>query len=64
VLRLLAILAVLPFAFAASAHAAAPVTNTNDSGPGSLRNALETAITGDTIDIPPGTYATFAGSEP
>ena len=47
VLGRFAILSVLPLAFAASAHAAAPVTNTNDSGPGSLLNALATEITGD-----------------
>jgi hypothetical protein len=59
--RLLAILAVLPLAFAASAHAADPVTNTNDSGSGSLRNALATANPGDTIEIPPGTYGLTSG---
>jgi hypothetical protein len=61
VLALLAILAVLPLAFAASAHAAERVTNTNDSGPGSLRHALATAFTGDTIEVPPGTYSLTSG---
>ena len=33
------------------------MTNTNDSGPGSLRSAIEGATTpSDSIDIPPGTY--------
>ena len=61
VLRLLAILALLSLAFAASAHAADPITNTNDSGPGSLRNALATAGLNDTIAIPPGTYSLTIG---
>ena len=38
-----------------------PVTNTNDSGSGSLRNALATAIPNDTIDVPPGTYSLTSG---
>jgi hypothetical protein len=62
VLRLFAILTLLSLALAASAHAADPVTNTNDSGPGSLRNALATAnATDDTIEIPPGTYSLTSG---
>jgi len=62
VLRLFAILALLSLALAASAHAAEPVTNTNDSGLGSLRNALATAnATDDTIEIPPGTYSLTSG---
>ena len=62
VVRLLAILTALPLAFAASAHAAPePVINTNDSGPGSLRASLATAITGDTIVVPPGTYSLTSG---
>jgi hypothetical protein len=62
VLRLLAILAtLLSLALAANARAEEPVTNTNDSGPGSLRNALATAVPGDTIDIPPGTYSLTSG---
>jgi hypothetical protein len=63
VLRLLAIVAVLSLALglATSAHAADPVTNANDSGPGSLRNALATASAGQTIEIPPGTYSLTSG---
>jgi hypothetical protein len=61
VLRLLALLAVLPLAFAASAHAAPPVTNTNDSGDGSLRRALAMANPGDVIEVPPGTYSLTSG---
>ncbi len=60
-LRLLALLAVLSLALAASAHAADPVTNTQDSGPGSLRQALATANAGETIDVPPGTYSLTSG---
>ena len=51
----------MSLAFAASAHAEQPVTNTNDSGPGSLRNALATAVPGDTVEIPPGTYSLTSG---
>jgi hypothetical protein len=62
VLRPLALLAaLLSLALAASAQAADPVTNPNDSGPGSLRNALMTANDGDTIAIPPGTYSLTSG---
>ena len=62
VLRPLAILAVLlSLAFVASAHAEQPVTNTNDSGPGSLRNALATAVAGDIVEVPPGTYSLTSG---
>lgn len=35
---------------------AATVTNTNDSGPGSLRQAIADATGGETISIPAGTY--------
>jgi hypothetical protein len=63
--RLLAILAVLlPLAFVSTARAADPVTNTNDAGPGSLRNALATALGtpgADTIDLIPGTYNLTSG---
>ncbi len=45
------IAAALLFAAAISAHATTiVVTNTNDSGSGSLRNALSIANDGDTID--------------
>src|SRR5438876_10492956 len=33
---------------------AAPVTNTNDTGAGSLRNAIAEAAAGDTINLPAG----------
>jgi hypothetical protein len=58
---LLAILVLLPLVFAASAHAEEPVTNQNDSGPGSLRNALATAVAGDDVEVPPGTYTLTSG---
>ena len=41
---------------------AAPVTNTNDHGPGSLRAALASAMDGDTINVPPGHYRLTSGS--
>ena len=46
---------------APSALAAPPVTNTNDSGPGSLRNAIANASATDTIQIPPGIYRLATG---
>ncbi|HEY1275377.1 MAG TPA: choice-of-anchor Q domain-containing protein [Thermoleophilaceae bacterium] len=45
-----------------AAPAAAQVTNTNDSGPGSLRVTLEGAAAGDTIVVPAGTYNLTSGS--
>jgi hypothetical protein len=45
----------------ASALGAPAVTNTNDSGPGSLRQALADAVTGESIDIPAGTYTLTSG---
>jgi hypothetical protein len=42
---------ILPFG-----ASAATVTNTNDSGPGSLRQAITEAVGGETIAIPAGTY--------
>ena len=54
--RLIPILALLLLLAPASAHAADPVTNTNDSGPGSLRNALMRAANPDVINVPAGTY--------
>src|SRR5256886_6316604 len=50
-IRFAAICMALVCAIAIPAHAAIiPVTNTNDSGPGSLRQALAVADNGDTID--------------
>jgi hypothetical protein len=40
----------------AGAASAATVTNTNDSGPGSLRQAIADAAGGETISIPAGAY--------
>jgi hypothetical protein len=58
---LLAILVLLSLAFAASAHAAPPVENQNDSGQGSLREAILMANPGDTIEVPPGDYRLTSG---
>src|SRR3954447_3072571 len=41
---------------AGSAQAAPTVSNTNDSGPGSLRQAVIDAAPGETIVVPAGTY--------
>jgi hypothetical protein len=41
---------------AGPAIAAPAVTNTNDSGPGSLRAAIEGAAPGETVSMPAGTY--------
>jgi hypothetical protein len=41
---------------AGSAQAALTVTNTNDSGAGSLRQAIAEAGSGETINVPAGTY--------
>ena len=41
---------------AAPAQAAITVANTNDSGPGSLRQAIAEAPPGETINLPAGTY--------
>ena len=56
----LTILAAL--ALPASAQAVVlPVTNTNDSGGGSLRAAVDAAAAGETVSIPPGTYRLISG---
>src|SRR5262245_4193035 len=45
-------------------HAATiPVTNTDDSGPGSLRDALAGAADGDTIQISATGFISLAGGE-
>ncbi len=41
---------------AGAGAASLSVTNTNDSGPGSLRQTVAGAFTGDVINVPPGTY--------
>lgn len=55
----------VPIALGASADAATfPVTNTNDAGPGSLRDAIAQANAspgGDIVTIPAGTYALTSG---
>src|ERR1700690_175308 len=42
--------------FSANAQAAITVANQNDSGPGSLRQAIAEAPAGETIILPAGTY--------
>ena len=37
------------------------VTTTADAGPGSLRDAIAAAASGDTIDVPAGTYVLTSG---
>lgn len=55
----LAVLAAL--AAAPGAWAAPVVTNTDDSGAGSLRQAIADAVPGDTIAVPAGTYTLTSG---
>jgi hypothetical protein len=59
--RTIVAVAVVTATIAAPAVAAPPVTNTDDSGPGSLRNALTSASNGDTVSIPAGTYVLTSG---
>ena len=55
--------ALLALATASSAWAGTiPVTNNADSGPGSLRQALSTAGSGDTVAVPAGTYVLTSGT--
>jgi hypothetical protein len=60
---LLAGLAVASFLVAGNGSAAAAITvsNTNDSGPGSLRQAVAEAPPGETIVVPAGTYTLTSG---
>jgi hypothetical protein len=44
-----------------TALATLTVTNTNDTGPGSLRETIEAAAPGETIVVPSGTYALTSG---
>lgn len=55
---------VCALALATSSAGAATVVNTNDSGPGSLRQAVIDAVPGETINVPAGTYAIFSGEIP
>ena len=59
-LRLLAA-ALTTLAIAAGQAAAATVSNGNDSGPGSLREAVATAAPGETIEVPAGSYTLTSG---
>jgi len=59
----IALLAVsaLCLGLSAPASAAVTVSNTNDSGPGSLRQAIADAPPGETIELPAGTYTLASG---
>src|SRR4051794_23794530 len=58
---ILIVLCPLALAIAPAAQAAPPVTNTADSGPGSLRQAIADAAPGETVNVPPGTYTLSSG---
>ena len=45
----------------ASAQGAVTVANTNDSGPGSLRQVVAEAPPGETVNLPAGTYSLTSG---
>ena len=53
----LALAVVLSLALPAASRAAITVGNTNDEGPGSLRQAIEDAVPGETINVPAGVYS-------
>jgi hypothetical protein len=57
----LIVLCPLALALAPAAQAAPPITNTADSGPGSLRQAIADAAPGETVNVPPGTYTLSSG---
>src|SRR5204863_6602648 len=52
-LQLFVLLCAAMFAFTAANQSTLIVTNTNDNGPGSLRQALADAVDGDTIQFDP-----------
>ncbi len=58
----LVLTAALSMAAAGTAQAAVTVSNANDSGPGSLRQAIESAPPGETVIVPAGDYQ--VSSEP
>lgn len=53
--------ALCAIALGATGAGAATVANANDSGPGSLRQAVIDAAPGETISVPAGTYAITSG---
>ena len=55
------LLGLIPALAPSTAQAAITVANTNDSGAGSLRKAIEEAPPGETIVVPPGTYSLTSG---
>src|SRR5262245_37419856 len=57
----LAVAWMLILATAGAAQAAITVANQKDSGPGSLRQAIEEAPPGETINVPAGTYSLTSG---
>src|SRR4051794_1561562 len=57
----LVLAAILALAVSGTAEAALTVANTNDSGPGSLRQTVAEAGSGETVNLPAGTYTLTSG---
>ena len=55
------LLTLIAAAVLAASAGAATVANTNDAGPGSLRQAILDATIGETISVPAGTYTLTSG---
>jgi hypothetical protein len=61
ILVVIALVTAATLGTAVAASAAITVENTNDSGAGSLRQAVADAAPGETIDVPAGTYTLTSG---